>query len=57
MSPLTAGLRPVFVVSDYWVPHDNGVALIARLGTMLGANVPALLVTGDTMGMLRQLAA
>lgn len=48
LASLAAGLRPILIVSDYWLPRDNGVELIARLRAMLGTIVPALLVTGDT---------
>jgi two-component system CheB/CheR fusion protein len=48
VASLAAGLRPVLIVSDYWLPRSNGVDLIGQLRTALGAIVPALLVTGDT---------
>lgn len=42
------GYRPAAIVSDYWLPHENGVAAIRRLRAAIGAVVPAVLVTGDT---------
>jgi signal transduction histidine kinase/CheY-like chemotaxis protein len=38
---------PDAIVCDYRFAHGNGVDLVARLRGALGANVPALIVTGD----------
>ncbi|HQS99415.1 MAG: hybrid sensor histidine kinase/response regulator [Hydrogenophilales bacterium 16-64-46] len=39
---------PDVIVSDYRLPDDDGLAVIARLRTHFGHNIPAILVTGDT---------
>lgn len=45
-----AGLdrTPDAIVSDYRLPGDDGLAVIARLRSRFGQTLPAVLVTGDT---------
>ena len=40
-------LAPDAIVCDYRLAQGNGVDVVARLREALGANVPALIVTGD----------
>lgn len=42
------GLRPELVVSDFRLPGINGVEFISRLHELLGAEIPSILMTGDT---------
>ena len=39
---------PDVIVTDYRLPDDDGLAVIARLREQFGRNIPAILVTGDT---------
>ncbi len=39
---------PDVIVTDYRLPDDDGLAVIARLRTRFGRDIPAILVTGDT---------
>ncbi|MHB8758921.1 MAG: ATP-binding response regulator [Thiobacillus sp.] len=39
---------PDVIVSDYRLPDDDGIAVIARLRQRFARNIPAILVTGDT---------
>ncbi len=38
---------PDAILCDYRLAHGNGIDLVARLRSALGADVPALIVTGD----------
>ena len=43
------GRPPDVIVSDYRLPDDtDGIEVISRLRALYGANIPAILVTGDT---------
>jgi PAS domain S-box-containing protein len=42
------GLRPDVVLSDYRMPNENGLEVIARLRQALGRDTPAIMMTGDT---------
>jgi CheY-like chemotaxis protein len=39
---------PDVIVSDYRLPDDDGIEVIARLRQKFGRKIPAILVTGDT---------
>ncbi|MEQ1663523.1 MAG: hybrid sensor histidine kinase/response regulator [Thiobacillus sp.] len=39
---------PDVIVSDYRLPDDDGIAVIAQLRSTCGSQIPAVLVTGDT---------
>jgi two-component system, sensor histidine kinase len=45
---VAAGLRPDVIVSDFRLPGSNGSQVIRRLRQMLGAQAPAIILTGDT---------
>ncbi len=42
------GRVPDVIVSDYRLPDDDGIAVIARLRQKFGREIPAIVVTGDT---------
>jgi signal transduction histidine kinase/ActR/RegA family two-component response regulator len=42
------GRVPDVIVSDYRLPDDDGIEVIARLRQKFGHDIPAILVTGDT---------
>jgi two-component system, sensor histidine kinase len=48
MARLEGGFRPDVVISDYRLPNENGLVVLARLRKALGYDVPAILMTGDT---------
>lgn len=39
---------PDVIVTDYRLPDDDGLAVVARLRERYGRDIPAILVTGDT---------
>jgi DNA-binding response OmpR family regulator len=45
---VSGGLRPDVIISDYRLPEQNGLEGIRRLRGALGADIPAILVTGET---------
>lgn len=46
---LGEGCRPDLVACDYQLPnHANGIDVIARVRAILGSEIPAFIVTGDT---------
>ena len=48
MAKLKEGLRPHVVLSDYRMPNENGLQVVARLRQALGRDTPAIVMTGDT---------
>lgn len=48
LASLRGGFRPVAILSDYWLPHENGVIVIGRLRAAIDAIVPVVFMTGDT---------
>jgi len=42
------GRVPDVIVSDYRLPDEDGIEVIARLRQKFGRDIPAILVTGDT---------
>jgi two-component system, sensor histidine kinase len=48
LARLEEGLRPDVVISDYRMPKENGLVVIARLRQALGRDTPAIVMTGDT---------
>jgi signal transduction histidine kinase/ActR/RegA family two-component response regulator len=42
------GRVPDVIVSDYRLPDDDGIAVVARLRQKFGRDIPAIVVTGDT---------
>jgi len=42
------GFRPNVVLSDYRLPNENGLVVVARLRKTLGYDAPAIVMTGDT---------
>ncbi len=42
------GFRPDVLLSDYRMPNENGLEVVARLRETLGYDVPAIVMTGDT---------
>lgn len=50
MALLAAGtLVPDIVVSDFFMPGDNGAVMIARIRHEIGREVPAILLSGYTL--------
>jgi CheY-like chemotaxis protein len=45
---LEEGFRPDVVLSDYRMPNENGLIVVARLRQALGHDTPAIVMTGDT---------
>src|ERR1019366_3920976 len=45
---IDSGLRPDVIVSDFRLPNYDGAEVIRRVREVLGANLPAVLLTGDT---------
>lgn len=45
---VAGGLVPDLIVSDYRLPGMNGVEVIRRVREILGREVPAVIMTGDT---------
>jgi PAS domain S-box-containing protein len=45
---LEEGFRPDVVMSDYRLPKENGLVVVERLRAVLGAQIPAIIMTGDT---------
>ncbi len=45
---VAAGAVPDLIVCDYRLPGMNGVEVIQRVRTILGRDVPAVVMTGDT---------
>jgi two-component system, sensor histidine kinase len=45
---LEEGLRPNIVLSDYRMPNENGLEVVARVRQTLGRETPAIVMTGDT---------
>lgn len=48
MSHVDAGVRPDILVSDYRLPGYNGVEVVRRVRGRTTADLPAVLMTGDT---------
>ena len=46
IAQLGQGFRPDVVLSDYRMPNDNGLAVVARLRQALGDDTPAIVMTG-----------
>ncbi len=46
---IAAGLRPDVILSDYRLPGYSGVELIRRVRQAANAELPALIMTGDTV--------
>jgi signal transduction histidine kinase/CheY-like chemotaxis protein len=42
------GRVPDVIVSDFRLPEEDGIAVVARLREKFGRDIPAILVTGDT---------
>ena len=42
------GFRPDVIVSDYRLPNENGLTVLARLRDALRLETPAILMSGDT---------
>lgn len=42
------GLRPTLILSDYRMPQLDGLETVVALREELGADIPALIMTGDT---------
>ena len=53
----SCGVAPDAVVADYHLDEGDGIATIAGLRAVYGAELPALLVTADRTPELRDLAA
>jgi PAS domain S-box-containing protein len=45
---IAEGFRPDVLLSDYRMPNENGLEVVARLRGTLGYDVPAIVMTGDT---------
>jgi len=45
---LEEGFRPDVVLSDFRMPNENGLVVVARLRQVLGDDTPAIMMTGDT---------
>jgi len=49
LASLGTGVRPDLIISDYRLANgQSGIATIARLRAVLGADIPAFLLSGDT---------
>jgi PAS domain S-box-containing protein len=48
LAQLEEGVRPNVVISDYRLPGDSGIEVIRRIRSVVGEDIPAVLVTGDT---------
>ena len=44
------GLRPNIIVSDYRLPGLNGIEVVRHIRKLAGADLPTIIVTGDTSG-------
>ncbi|MDO9436344.1 7TM diverse intracellular signaling domain-containing protein [Hydrogenophaga sp.] len=45
---LSGGEQPDVVICDFHVGRDTGTEIVARLRALMGRNIPAIIVTGDT---------
>lgn len=43
-----AGYRPDLIVADYRLPGDNGLEVVQAIRRAVAAEIPAIIVTGDT---------
>ncbi len=48
LAQVNGGFQPDMIVSDYRLPGMNGVTLIQQLRKVSGADLPTVLMTGDT---------
>ena len=48
IAQIAGGFRPDVVLSDYRMPNENGLDVVARLRGTLGYDIPAIVMTGDT---------
>ena len=48
LSLCDGGFRPDIILSDYRLPRENGVVVVARLRKTLGSDIPVIMMTGDT---------
>lgn len=48
LAHIDAGVRPDIVVSDYRLPGYNGVEVVRRIREATAAEIPTVLMTGDT---------
>jgi CheY-like chemotaxis protein len=48
MAIIGAGVRPDVIMSDYRLPTYDGLEVVRRARAALAAEIPAILVTGDT---------
>jgi two-component system, sensor histidine kinase len=48
IAQIADGFRPDVVLSDYRMPNENGLDVVARLRGTLGYDIPAIVMTGDT---------
>lgn len=45
---LTNGLVPNLVIADYRLPGANGLEVIREIRRIIGRQIPAIIITGDT---------
>ncbi|NIO40225.1 MAG: response regulator [Burkholderiales bacterium] len=45
---IESGIRPAVMVCDYRMPDINGVDVVKRAREMTGAEIPAIIASGDT---------
>lgn len=45
---VSSGFRPDVIVSDFRLDHETGLDVVTAVRTILGTNLPAIIMTGDT---------
>lgn len=48
IAELNSGFRPKLLITDFRLPGKNGLQLVAQARRILGDDLPALVITGDT---------
>ncbi|MCH9672830.1 MAG: PAS domain S-box protein [Gammaproteobacteria bacterium] len=48
LAVVSQGARPDILLSDFRLPGQSGLAVVERLRHIIGARVPAIIMTGDT---------
>lgn len=51
LTQIQTGLRPALVISDLRMPGMSGIDLINKIRAVVGENLPAVIMTGDTAAL------